>query len=237
MPPVQQLRLPWAAPPPTRRTIVVAGRVLPLVLVRHPAARRYVLRVTAAGVVRVTMPRRGSIAAAMAFAGSQSAWIAREWARRRAAAEWGPGTQVWYRGNRHPVRYDPPLVGCGPTSVVLRAGQSVREALQAHWRAEAAAELPDRCLELGVPHGLVPRRIVVRDQQTRWGSCSTRGTIALNWRLVQMPSPVADYVMLHELVHLEHPNHSRRYWRRVADVCEGWQQAERWLRAHGRDLL
>jgi predicted metal-dependent hydrolase len=52
-----------------------------------------------------------------------------------------------------------------------------------------------------------------------------------------MPASVADYVMLHELVHLEHPNHSGRFWRAVAEVCPWWRDAERWLKAHGRDLL
>ena len=59
----------------------------------------------------------------------------------------------------------------------------------------------------------------------------------LNWRLIQMPPAVADYVILHELVHLEHPNHSRRFWRGVERVCPEWRAAERWLRRHGRELL
>jgi predicted metal-dependent hydrolase len=59
----------------------------------------------------------------------------------------------------------------------------------------------------------------------------------LNWRLIQMPADVCDYVILHELVHLDHPNHSRRFWRGVERVCPEWRSAERWLRRHGRDLL
>jgi predicted metal-dependent hydrolase len=80
-------------------------------------------------------------------------------------------------------------------------------------------------------------RIAVRDQRSRWGSCSARGAIMLNWRLIQMPPEVADYVMLHELVHLVQPNHSRRFWRAVEGVCADWRVAERWLRQHGRELL
>jgi predicted metal-dependent hydrolase len=77
----------------------------------------------------------------------------------------------------------------------------------------------------------------VRDQQSRWGACSGKGAITLNWRLVQMPPDVADYVMLHELAHLRQPNHSRRFWREVDRLCPSWRDAERWLRAHGRELL
>ena len=101
----------------------------------------------------------------------------------------------------------------------------------------ANAELPARCMDLARQHGLAVTRVTIRNQRSRWGSCSSRGAIALNWRLVQMPAAVSDYVILHELMHLKQPNHSRRFWREVASVCEGWREAEQWLRAHGRELL
>lgn len=104
-------------------------------------------------------------------------------------------------------------------------------------REKARQELPARCLELAARHGAVVTRVSVRNQRSRWGSCSTRGTIALNWRLIQMPSFVSDYVILHELMHLRQPNHSRAFWREVASVCPEWREAERWLRKKGRDLL
>ena len=234
-----QLRLPWTAPPAAGRTIEAGGRILPVEIARHRRARRYILRVTSAGVVRVTVPRGASIAGGLAFARGQADWIAIEWARREARAAWAPGTRVWYRGEQHVIARTDGRFGCGP-AVRLPDGTPVdalRAAFQAHWRDEAVAELPDRCRTLGDPHGLRPARIHVRNQQSRWGSCSTRGTITLNWRLVQMPAEVADYVMLHELAHLEHPDHSTRFWRRVAVICPWWRSAERWLRTYGRELL
>lgn len=104
-------------------------------------------------------------------------------------------------------------------------------------RERARQELPARCLELAARHGAIVTRVSVRNQRSRWGSCSTSGTIALNWRLIQMPSFVSDYVILHELMHLRQPNHSRAFWREVASVCPEWREAERWLRKNGRDLL
>jgi predicted metal-dependent hydrolase len=80
-------------------------------------------------------------------------------------------------------------------------------------------------------------KIGVRSQRTRWGSCSTRGVIMLNWRLIQLPPWVRDYVLFHELAHLRQPNHSRRFWREVERLCPDWRTAERWLRAHGREVL
>lgn len=233
-----QLRLPWSARAPSTRVINVGGRSFPVQIARHRRARRYILRVTAAGVVRVTVPRGASIAGGLAFASGQAAWIEAEWARRHARAEWAKGTEVWYRGVRHAIACEAGTIACGASVLPAPVAPALlRAAFQTHWRAEAAAELPARCVALGLPHGLRPVKVHVRNQQSRWGSCSSRGHIALNWRLIQMPPDVADYVMLHELVHLEQPDHSTRFWRRVAEVCPGWRTAERWLRASGRDLL
>lgn len=104
-------------------------------------------------------------------------------------------------------------------------------------RAIAAEELPPRCLALAAQHGHTVTRVSIRNQRSRWGSCSSRGTIALNWRLVLMPVFVSDYIILHELMHLRQPNHSRAFWREVATVCPDWREAERWIKTHGRDLL
>lgn len=233
-----QLRLPWTAPADRVRVVEAGGRTFPIEIARHRLARRYILRITGAGVVRVTVPRGASIAGGLKFAAGQADWIAAEWARRRVHTEWTPGTVVWYRGTRQAIVAGTDGVVCGPSTVSpVEAMAGLRAAFHARWRRDAAAELPDRCRRLGEPHGLRPVRIQVRNQRSRWGSCSTRGSIALNWRLVQMPDEVADYVMLHELVHLEHPNHSTRYWRRVAAVCPWWRTAERWLRTYGRELL
>ena len=81
-------------------------------------------------------------------------------------------------------------------------------------------------------HNLQVNRVSVRNQRTRWGSCSRRGQISLNWRLVQTPVSVRDYIVLHELAHLKEMNHSRRFWAEVARLCPEFAQAERWLKAN-----
>jgi predicted metal-dependent hydrolase len=97
----------------------------------------------------------------------------------------------------------------------------------------ARRELPARLLELAEQVGLVVRRVSVRNQRRRWGSCSTSGLICLNWRLITMPDWVRDYVMYHELMHLKCMNHSPRFWKLVADVCPEYERACEWLRRHG----
>lgn len=85
--------------------------------------------------------------------------------------------------------------------------------------------------------GVEPKRIQIRDQRSRWGSCSTRGTLSFNWRLVLAPFEVLDYVVVHELCHLREPNHSRRFWRLVESRRPGWRVQRDWLHEHGPELL
>ena len=104
------------------------------------------------------------------------------------------------------------------------------------WRL-ARRELPARLRELAIVHGLVVSAVSVRNQRARWGSCATTGRISLNWRLVQTPDPVCDYVLLHELMHLRQANHSARFWRLVEQACPGFREAEQWLRREGKALF
>jgi predicted metal-dependent hydrolase len=102
--------------------------------------------------------------------------------------------------------------------------------------ARGKRELPPRLLELAAGLGLAVSRVSVRNQKWRWGSCSRKGHVCLNWRLVDAPDWVRDYVMIHELMHLRQMNHSRKFWKLVADACPGYQSARRWLRENGRTL-
>ena len=116
------------------------------------------------------------------------------------------------------------------------APADLRPLVERRLRALAVAELPSRVHQLAADHGLAVGRVQVRNQRSHWGSCSSGGTIALNWRLVQMPPWVSDYVVLHELMHLREPNHSRGFWYLVARVCPGHQEARAWLKAHQEAL-
>jgi predicted metal-dependent hydrolase len=177
-----------------------SGVPLTPVFVRHPRARRYIVRVTADGTVRVTIPRWGSKREAQSFAASQRAWIDRQLAK-------------WMEEQARPREVVPPDV--------------VREL-----RRRAKRDLPARLLELAAQHGLTVSRVSVRNQRWRWGSCSRHGHICLNWRLVTMPEWVRDYVLIHELMHLKRLDHSRRFWKLVADACPNFRDARAWLREH-----
>jgi len=97
-------------------------------------------------------------------------------------------------------------------------------------RARASRELPARLLELATRHGVTVSRISIRNQLWRWGSCSPSGHICLNWRLVQMPAAVRDYVLIHELMHLKRMDHSPKFWKLVSEACPEYEAARRYLR-------
>jgi predicted metal-dependent hydrolase len=100
----------------------------------------------------------------------------------------------------------------------------------AELRGQAERDLPWHLHRLAAHHGLTVKRVTVRDQRSRWGSCSPLGHICLNWRLVLMPDEVRDYVLVHELMHLRRLDHSRHFWRLVARACPDHEEARRWLR-------
>jgi predicted metal-dependent hydrolase len=184
--------------------------------VRHPRARRYLIRVTDEATVRVTIPRGGSRREAEAFAAREQAWIEKQ--RRRVQAERQQREREPRTTNQEPGWTNVERLPADRRAVIMRA----------------KAELPPRLLELAALHGLAVSRVSVRNQRRRWGSCSRSGHICLNWRLVTMPAGVRDYVLIHELMHLKRMDHSPKFWKLVAAACPAYKEARAWLRGQTR---
>jgi len=227
-----------ATPGPTTDMLQLNARAVPLVLVHHPRARRYLLRLRADGTVRVTIPRRGTILAAKDFARRNSVWLEQQFQRLAAQppapAGWHVGTEILFRGVPVRLELNPAGAVCfGSEQInVSAAATDLRPATQKHLRQLAAQELPARVLELAAQHRVSISRVSVRNQKSRWGSCSRRGCISLNWRLIQAPAFVSDYVILHELAHRRQMNHSEKFWQEVASLCPDYRSAQRWLKQH-----
>jgi len=185
----------------------VSGQQIPLAMIRNPRARRYVLRLRPNGSARVTIPRGGSAAEARRFAERKPGLGRARTATLRHAPNPTQGmvdrdgdsfsrrTREDRGGRQWRKRSD---------SARQRSYQSDRpdrrfaSALERFlWRL-AAKELPSRVLEYATVHQVPVRWITVRNQRSRWGSCSRRGTISLNWRLIQAPPFVCDYLILHD---------------------------------------
>lgn len=211
----------------------------------HPRARRYTLRLARGGDVVVTIPRGACTHEAMRFVNQHRGWIAEQRARRAGAAghacEWNVGTWIHFRGEQVELSLDfdhgrPVVVFGRERTFIADAGMNLRRPVQAHLIKLARAELPARTRELAAELGVEISRVIVRDQSSRWGSCSETGEISLNWRLIQTPASVLDYLVIHELMHRREMNHSDRFWRHVAEACPDWRQAEEWLNRHALEL-
>jgi len=108
---------------------------------------------------------------------------------------------------------------------------------QQRWYREFAKQyLSVRLVQLSEQYGFEFNRLFIREQKTRWGSCSSRGNISLNWKLIKAPVSVSDYVILHELAHTEIMNHSAAFWQRVEALVPDYKEAKLWLRTHGYQL-
>jgi predicted metal-dependent hydrolase len=129
----------------------------------------------------------------------------------------------WLAGQRAKQR---PKLGLDPRLVSEQEGRSAARELVKMLADEEAREL-------GVEFG----QIAIRDQRTRWGSCSSAGNLSFNWRLVLAPFEVLDYVVVHELCHLRVANHSRRFWQLVETRRPEWREQRNWLSEHGPELL
>jgi predicted metal-dependent hydrolase len=210
--------------------------------VRMRRARRYILRVRPDGDLRVTIPRGGSRAEALRFAERHLSWAERERARllatRRPPAQWTVGTAILIDGEPVSIVRDGDRVTVGTMVIRVAVEElNLRPAIESALREKARRVLPRQLLGLATLNGLSVERVTVRNQRSRWGSCSRNARIALNFRLIQMPPDVREYILLHELMHIRHPNHSRRFWRAVEALCPAFREAERWLKTHGHGLF
>ena len=112
-----------------------------------------------------------------------------------------------------------------------------RTALERRYIAAAKEYFPKRAAYFHQFTGGSYNRISVRDQKTRWGSCSAKGTLSFNWRLMLAPPAIQDYVIIHELCHLTYMNHSNAFWKKVESVCPDYRTARKWLKDHGHELV
>jgi predicted metal-dependent hydrolase len=226
---------------------VVFDRAIYLVRMRrHRQARRYTLRIDAASrEVVLTMPPRGSVREAKDFAQKHGGWIAARLKRLPEAAPFTHGSEVPLRGVPHRIAHrrgergtvwtetdvDGSRLLCvagEAAHVNRRIGDFLKR--EAHRDLEAASR--GYADKLGVPI----KRISVRDQSSRWGSCSNTGVLSFSWRLILAPPYVLDYLAAHEVSHLVELNHSPRFWRLVKRLYPNFERAKVWLDVHGTDL-
>ncbi len=226
---------------------VVFGQSVYLVRVRrHRQARRYTLRIqSVTREVILTIPPRGTLREARDFAQRHGSWIAARLGRLPKAAPFAPGVVVPLRGVPHRITHRPSARGTVWTEMdatgdhlLCVAGEvpHVDRRIGDFLRREAKRALEAVSLRFAAEIGVKVKRISVRDQASRWGSCSTSGALSFSWRLILAPSYVLDYLAAHEVAHLVEMNHSPRFWRLVQRLCPHHERAKVWLDVHGTDL-
>jgi predicted metal-dependent hydrolase len=213
---------------------------------RHRQARRYTLRIAAATrEVILTIPPRGTLKEARAFAQKHGGWIAARLGRLPEAVRFGHGIVVPLRGVPHRIEHRHGVRGTVWTEsngagerLLCVAGEAphVDRRIGDFLRREARRELEAASFRFAADLGVRVRRVAVRDQASRWGSCSTAGVLSYSWRLILAPGFVLNYLAAHEVAHLAEMNHSARFWRLVERLCPDHARAKVWLDVHGSDL-
>jgi predicted metal-dependent hydrolase len=226
---------------------VVFDKAIYLVrLRRHRQARRYTLRIDAASrEVVLTMPPRGSVKEAKEFAQKHGGWIAARLKRLPEAAPFAHGVEVPLRGELHRIVHRRGERGTawietdgGGARLLCVAGEPphVDRRVGDFLKREAHRDLHAASRRYAAKLGVSIKRICVRDQSSRWGSCSNTGVLSFSWRLILAPPFVLDYLAAHEVSHLVELNHSPRFWRLVKRLYPEVERAKVWLDVNGTDL-
>lgn len=213
----------------------------------HSRRKTFALVIEPDGSLTVRAPRGASRLQIERLVQAKADWIERKqaWVKSHPAA---PGPKSYADGELfeylgQPIRLE--IVDAASPALRLEGGRfllarrflpQAQKVFTAWYRRQARQVIGERTRRKAAELGLAYRSLRITSARTRWGSCGARGTLNFSWRLVMAPLPVIDYVIVHELVHLEIKNHSPAFWQRVARLAPEYQQQRAWLKANGGRL-
>ena len=226
----------------------VTGLDEPIEVRRHPTARRMTLRVSRTKrAVIVTLPLKCNLMQAGQFLHSNLDWVRERLTSMPTPVPFADGVLIPLRGAPHRIVFTGPKRG-KPVKLVPTSGKQLDEihvtgALEHAPRRlrdwlidQARQDLIERSQEHASKLGLTVGRITVRDQTSRWGSCSSTGNLSYSWRLILAPTTILDYVAAHEVAHLQEMNHGAKFWALVEKTFPDLDEAKEWLQVYGLDL-
>jgi len=228
--------VPASSPPSPSAPPAIPYRVR-----RSTRARRIRVIVDPRVGVEVVLPPRAREAEAASAVVELRPWIERRLAEQQALRERmerPPGT-VPYLGGDLVLRPEPGRTRVhrrGDSLLVPGDGATQRDAIERWYRRAARAEIAPRAVAAAGVLGREVTRLTIRDQRTRWGSCTAKGALSFNWRLLLAPPEILDYVVWHEACHLVVMDHSPRFWALVAEHVPAYREPQRWLRVNGAGL-
>lgn len=221
------------------------GARVPYSLVRRARQKHIRLRITREGSLTVSAPLSASAERIAEVLQTKGTWILKHLeAAKQRLEDHDPLETVLFLGERFDVirkrdeRFVRGSVRADPRrrNVTVRAphpsADEVRRLLAMWLRREAKKRLSQRLEELARHMSVATCRLYLRNQRTRWGSSSSLGTISINWRIIMAPAEVQDYLLIHELCHQKHRNHTQRFWREVEHWCPDYRAHDGWLRDH-----
>jgi hypothetical protein len=228
---LKKLRRPPSPSVAEQRSIQLAGKPVSYTLKRSSKRRSIGLRIDDRGLT-VNAPLRASEKWLHSVLQEKAAWVVEKlasWqAKKPAPQQWSDGETILFRGETFILRIVPSLFDAPPQlhgarlviHVCRTDNPALIEKIVERWYRREALQLFEECVAHFAPQMKVaPREIKLSAARTQWGSCTTRGTVRLNWQLIKMPLPLVDYVVAHELAHLVEMNHSAAFWRVVETVC------------------
>ena len=201
--------------------------------------------VKANGEVEVRAPHRTSKRRIQEFVDQKSAWILEKQALAQEMTpqphKYTAGELFYYLGKTYPLEIvqqnSPALTFTGERFLLSKAAlPRAKEAFTRWYQQKARRYLNERAAALAIHHGLNYTKLRLSSARTRWGSCSSLGTLSLTWRLILTPPESIDYVIVHELAHLLHKNHSKQFWDKVAEMMPDYAPRAAWLKQHSRQL-
>lgn len=220
----------------------IEGVAAPLIVRRNARAKRISLRVDGGGeAVIVVLPHRARLQDGIEVARTNAGWIAKQLEALPARVPFVDGTALPVLGRMRTICHDPGArAGVREDGDVLRIGGPdgrvalhISAWLKRHARAAIAEAIGRKAVQLGRS----PRRIMLRDTRSRWGSCSATGTLSFSWRLVLAPPEVLDYVVAHEMAHMLVHGHGPDFWRLAGDLADDLTTGRVWLKKHGYTLF
>jgi predicted metal-dependent hydrolase len=241
------LRMPTRPVSLERAELEIDGDIFPLTVRRNARARRMILRLDRNGTgVVVTIPARASRQKALAFARTHVHWIKSRLSAAPKRVPFSAGAIIPLRGIPLEIRHRQTLRGsvrvvlpeAGTEGYIEVAGDAAHLArrLRDWLKTESKKELMAVSSAYAKAMAVRFHKISVRDQSSRWGSCSVSGQLSYSWRLIFAPSFVLDYVAAHEVAHIAHMNHGPKFWALVAQHCPDFQKARAWMKRHGKEL-
>lgn len=204
-------------------------------------ARRISIKVDRiGGVVTLTSPSQAMLPEARRFLQTRTDWVQARQTEAVAPTPFAPGETIPIFGAPRMIVHQPywkdPVSLKSDKILVSGAARLTGFLITNFLKAEARRRLIQATNAHAARIGVTVSAISIRDQKTRWGSCSAKGRLAFSWRLAMAPPSVLNYLAAHEVAHLRHMNHGPKFWRLVAELDPDWRKAEAWLKADGATL-